>query len=462
VAGVHDHQHGHPHPPVEAHNRDAGKSSVLLDIGDGVGALVVHAPHHLLGIEVELAPVDGSAPPSHVAVVLRHAAGRELPTAVFPSLPAGGYDVWLRPASDPPVPVLRVEVPDGAVREVSWPTTGGADRDGRRTPASSLHCPCTDRTHPDDRPLLTEPPEPEGNPMSTKHRTRQLRRPAAALGAAAVAVCASTVLTAPALAAAPGAPAATARTPYSPGPAGVARRDGSASPRVAAPRAVTSDGVVTNGGFENGDFAGWTTSSAFAGQTQGGFPHLYVSSDRLSTSGYTLPAPAEGRSQAVLDDGSGIGTEVFYQDITIPTGASTLSLTYGYQSFAPLASPPTLDYTDSRKNQQLRVDIVRTSAPVRSVAAGDVLLPVVATQAGDPQTKAPTAVSVNLAPLAGQTVRLRVAQADNDDSLISTVDAVRVSPAVAPVVPEAPLAVLLPGIALAVVGGAAVARRRRA
>lgn len=126
---AHPHAHAHPREGVEPHNVGAGEGPVLVDVGDGMGALVVHAPRDLVGVEVELAPTDGSAAATHVAVVLRTAEGRELPTAVFPSLVAGRYGLWLRPAADPPVPVLHLDVVDSEVRETTWPSSPDSTAD---------------------------------------------------------------------------------------------------------------------------------------------------------------------------------------------------------------------------------------------------------------------------------------------------------------------------------------------
>jgi hypothetical protein len=62
-------------------------------------------------------------------------------------------------------------------------------------------------------------------------------------------------------------------------------------------------------------------------------------------------------------------------------------------------------------NQQLRIDVVRPAAPIESVAAGDVLAKVFASRDGDPTTILPSRLAADLTPFAGQTVRLRIANA---------------------------------------------------
>ncbi|HKC27087.1 MAG TPA: hypothetical protein VKB75_03655 [Jatrophihabitans sp.] len=122
-------------------NPGAGAGAVLLDIGGDVGAVVVAAPAHLAGAEIEICPEgrrsdepdegrgwwagEWRAHPSHVAwphvAVLR----RRTPTgaqfaAVFPGLRAGSYELWLRPAQ--PTAVV-VSVAGGEVTSIAWPKT---------------------------------------------------------------------------------------------------------------------------------------------------------------------------------------------------------------------------------------------------------------------------------------------------------------------------------------------------
>jgi hypothetical protein len=114
-------------------NPHAGQgSSVLLDIGGDVGALVIGTPAALAGQEIELRPVDhhehvmehghghghGHALP-HVGVVPRPAADGEIVhSAVFFEVPAGFYELYLRPAG--PVE-LTVTVCGGKVTYAAWP-----------------------------------------------------------------------------------------------------------------------------------------------------------------------------------------------------------------------------------------------------------------------------------------------------------------------------------------------------
>lgn len=130
---------------VREHNPHAGQGSVLLDIGDGVGALVVTMPEAMLGQEVEIESEDprvtaelvhlyahdhgddhghghdhgsGHARP-HVAVVPRPLpGGGQVACLVFGSLPAGRYTLHEKGS---PAVVMTVDVPDGGVLETAWP-----------------------------------------------------------------------------------------------------------------------------------------------------------------------------------------------------------------------------------------------------------------------------------------------------------------------------------------------------
>jgi Beta-lactamase len=92
------------------------------------------------------------------------------------------------------------------------------------------------------------------------------------------------------------------------------------------------------------------------------------------------------------------------------------------------ASRDTLAYESPEPNQQFRIDLIDPSAPIDSVAEDDVLLNVFRTSEGDPTSLAPTAVSVDLSPWAGETVRLRLAQTDNQGPLRAGVDNIRFEP----------------------------------
>jgi hypothetical protein len=81
--------------PNHHHSKDARPEHVMLDLGPGVGALVLHTGADLHGLEIEISPTGRDEQRSHKQVHERPVAGRPLYGAVFDSLPAGEYTLWL-------------------------------------------------------------------------------------------------------------------------------------------------------------------------------------------------------------------------------------------------------------------------------------------------------------------------------------------------------------------------------
>jgi hypothetical protein len=81
--------------PNHDHSTDARPEHVMLDLGPGVGALVLHAGADLHGAEIEISPRGRDNERSHKQVHERPVAGRPLYAAVFDRLAAGDYTLWL-------------------------------------------------------------------------------------------------------------------------------------------------------------------------------------------------------------------------------------------------------------------------------------------------------------------------------------------------------------------------------
>jgi hypothetical protein len=94
-----------------------GAGTVVLDLGPGVGALILSTPPDLNGHEIEIskAGIPG-APRTHSQVRERHAGGRTSYAAVYPDLPAGTYTIW----RDEATAIGTVEVTGGAVALFDW------------------------------------------------------------------------------------------------------------------------------------------------------------------------------------------------------------------------------------------------------------------------------------------------------------------------------------------------------
>jgi hypothetical protein len=120
----HDHSHPHPHPDTplaEAQNAAAGEGAVMLDIGDGVGALVLYAAASAAGLEIDISPDGADHARTHVAVLPRPAGSSEpghppLHAAVYPTLAAGTWNLW-HPDGEI---ALTVDIRDGEVTEARW------------------------------------------------------------------------------------------------------------------------------------------------------------------------------------------------------------------------------------------------------------------------------------------------------------------------------------------------------
>jgi hypothetical protein len=95
---------------------------VVLDIGEDVGALIVHADREMHGIEIEISPAEADERRSHKEVLERDAGGESAYTAVFDQLPAGTYTLWC----DGVACVRSVFVPGGQIAELDWPARSPA------------------------------------------------------------------------------------------------------------------------------------------------------------------------------------------------------------------------------------------------------------------------------------------------------------------------------------------------
>lgn len=189
---------------------------------------------------------------------------------------------------------------------------------------------------------------------------------------------------------------------------------------------------VANGGFETGDFTGWTVASA----TADGSWYVYEGT-QAPVVGMAVPAPPEG-TYAAMSDASDVGVEVLYQDLVLPAdyhGSLTFTWYYVNRALGGFADPASLDYR-VEPNQQYRIDLVDPAADPFSVASGDVLASIAGTHPGDAASLAPTAVTFDLTPFAGRTVRLRFAAVQNQGYFEGGADAVSISSA--PVEPPPP------------------------
>lgn len=175
--------------------------------------------------------------------------------------------------------------------------------------------------------------------------------------------------------------------------------------------------LISNGNFESG-LSGWTTLDQLG--SDGSF--LLQTGSSSPVNGIPVAPPPAG-SFAVMTDAQGPGSHVLYQDIFIPVGLTSGTLSFSLflnnaaEEFFVPSELQTLDFSTPALNQQARVDIITTSADPFSIAAGDVIQNLYQTLPGDPPISGYEALSFDVSTLLtahqGETLRLRFAAVDN-------------------------------------------------
>jgi D-alanyl-D-alanine carboxypeptidase len=180
--------------------------------------------------------------------------------------------------------------------------------------------------------------------------------------------------------------------------------------------------------FESGSIADWRAVSSGSGRwfvfSDGQKPPDPAQTDPNIP--FNVPDPRQGKF-AVVTDMNGPGTRILYRDLRLE-GRSSLQAIVFYANSAPFSSPATLAHDTREPNQQFRIDLIRPSAPIDSVAKEDVLVSLVRTSPYDLPGIQPAHMSVDVSQWAGQTVRLRLAVTDNRGPLRVTVDNIRLVP----------------------------------
>jgi hypothetical protein len=121
------HDHGHSHAHAHGHGHESGGENraarrhpeqVVLDIGDDLGALILHADADMVGVEVEISATGRDDERSHKDVLEREINGRPAYTAVFDKVLEGTYALWV----DDVARERDVAVIGGAISELDWST----------------------------------------------------------------------------------------------------------------------------------------------------------------------------------------------------------------------------------------------------------------------------------------------------------------------------------------------------
>ncbi len=98
----------------------SGPGSVVLDLGAGVGALVLEAPAGLAGQEIEISRLeagDAAGRRTHSLIRERTTAAGNSYAAVYPGLAAGRYLIWRHAGT----PAGEVTIDGGMVTRFRWP-----------------------------------------------------------------------------------------------------------------------------------------------------------------------------------------------------------------------------------------------------------------------------------------------------------------------------------------------------
>lgn len=95
----------------------SGPGTVVLDIGAGTGALILHTPADLDGREIEIsAESSGGGPRTHSRVRARRIGASIRYAAVYPDLAAGDYTIWRNPVT----PVGTITITGGRITSCHW------------------------------------------------------------------------------------------------------------------------------------------------------------------------------------------------------------------------------------------------------------------------------------------------------------------------------------------------------
>jgi hypothetical protein len=116
---MNDHRHG----PTAA-------GTVLLELGAGVGALLLQVPAELAGREIEISRSDAPALRTHAQVRERPGSSGVTYSALYPELAAGRYTVW----RDETTVALSVTITGGQVTRCHWLDGDGPSQSRVRRP----------------------------------------------------------------------------------------------------------------------------------------------------------------------------------------------------------------------------------------------------------------------------------------------------------------------------------------
>jgi len=98
---------------IEQYVERVHEQPAVLDIGQGIGALVIYTKKDLLGQEIEVSLKGNDEQKIHTAIHERKVNGRSIFAGLFLALPEGDYIIWVHPSCE-------VTIISGHVAEVNW------------------------------------------------------------------------------------------------------------------------------------------------------------------------------------------------------------------------------------------------------------------------------------------------------------------------------------------------------
>jgi hypothetical protein len=179
--------------------------------------------------------------------------------------------------------------------------------------------------------------------------------------------------------------------------------------------------VPENGGFEQNSFAKWNVVNE-------GSDTWTIYTGGSGRRGF-LTDPPEGDYAAVLQQGKE-GLNILHRVLRARRAGSKLSFFLSYENGADrFHTPKTLAHEGGPKNQQIRVDLLKPGAGIKSLNEDDILATVFRTKLGDPGQSQYEKHTVNLKQL-GVTgrFRFRLAQVDNEGPFGVAFDALKLKP----------------------------------
>jgi hypothetical protein len=188
----------------------------------------------------------------------------------------------------------------------------------------------------------------------------------------------------------------------------------------------------TNGNFETGTFEGWKRVDQGNNDRSKakGVWQVYKNRLRDTNAGppikrrggapFKLGAPPRGTYAAGLFS-LGEGTHILHRVLEVDE-QSELSMQLAFKNTADDFYVLDSLSPDGDANQQLRIDLMEPDAPIDSLEGSDIIDTLFSTQSGDPRKRAYSKLKADVEP---GTVRLRIAEVDNQSNFLVGVDAVK-------------------------------------